>query len=76
MPLIHNGLLNWLVLLQKAEVLTLILSDVLDHSIELAGSLRIKRIQQPVGWHNDPRHQFLAELPLVVCLIPARRHKM
>ncbi len=45
MPLIDNGLLIWLVLVQKGQVLAQIGHEFLSHPFDLAGAIRIERIQ-------------------------------
>ena len=74
MPRIHNGLASWLVLQEKVAVITHLRAEVTDHAVAVAGSLRIKFIQQPAGRDHDLRHQFLAEIPLILFLFPARIH--
>jgi hypothetical protein len=77
MPLINNGPLIQLVLVQKAQVLTLIVHQFLSNSFDLAGAIQIKRIQQPVGRYNDTGHQFRAEgIPLVLVCLSARFQQM
>ena len=72
MPRIDNGLPSWLVLLEKGVVITLILPEVLDQAIALAGSLRVDLVHQPVGRDHNLRYIFLAELPHVLFFFPAR----